>query len=193
MSSAARRVDLASIAAQPWKNGAGITREIALGPAGTGADDFGWRLSVAEVEREAPFSAFPGIDRCIVLLRGAGMELHDGAGSQVHSLRALEPWSFDGERALQARLNAGPCRDFNVMTRRGAWRAAVRVIRQAATLERSDVTLLLAAQGRWQLGAEVCDAGQGVLLDGDGEPIEARPLDAGAALLHVRLCQDGRP
>ncbi len=191
--SAARRVDLAPIAAQPWKNGAGITREIALGPAGAAADEFGWRLSVAEVERDAPFSAFPGIDRCIVVLRGAGMELHDEAGAPVHSLRPLEPWTFAGEQALHARLPSGPCQDFNVMTRRGDWRAALQVIRHAASLERADVTLLLVAQGRWQLGGEACDVAQGLLIEGAGGAIVARPLGADAALLHVRLCQDPRP
>ena len=117
--SAARRIDVGAIAPQRWKNGAGLTREIALGPAGAGLDDFGWRLSVAELERDAPFSAFPGIDRCIVVIDGAGMALHDAAGAPVRTLAPLEPWAFEGERALHAHLAHGPCRDFNVMTRRG--------------------------------------------------------------------------
>ena len=79
-----RRFDLRGIAPQPWKNGAGLTREIAFG--GASAADFDWRLSVAEVVRDAPFSAFPGIDRCITLLRGAGMHLRAVDGSMDHAL-----------------------------------------------------------------------------------------------------------
>ena len=191
--SAARCIDVGAIAPQRWKNGAGLTREIALGPAGSGLDDFGWRLSVAELERDAPFSAFPGIDRCIVVIGGAGMALHDAAGAPVRTLAPLQPWAFEGERALHARLTHGACRDFNVMTRRGAWRAELRVLREPAPLARGDVTALLVVQGRWRLGGERCEALQGLLLDGAGEAVQAVPLEANAALLHVRLCHDRRP
>ena len=65
----------------PWKNGAGRTTEIAAHPAGAALDAFAWRVSIADVERDGPFSRFPGIDRTIVLLDGAGMRLAcpDGA------------------------------------------------------------------------------------------------------------------
>ncbi|HEY9239438.1 MAG TPA: HutD family protein, partial [Burkholderiaceae bacterium] len=55
MSGSPARIDLREIAPQAWKNGAGLTREIAFG--GPGAADFDWRISVAEVARDAPFSA----------------------------------------------------------------------------------------------------------------------------------------
>jgi environmental stress-induced protein Ves len=73
---AAQRLDLRTLPPQRWKNGAGTTREIAVEPAGAGTDDFDWRLSLAEVDRDAPFSAFPGVDRCIVLLRGSHAARH---------------------------------------------------------------------------------------------------------------------
>ena len=65
------RIDLRLIAPQPWKDGAGMTREIAVG--GADAENFDWRISVAALTGDAPFSAYPGIDRCITLLHGAGM------------------------------------------------------------------------------------------------------------------------
>ncbi len=187
-----RRIDLAAIVAQRWRNGAGLTREIAVGPADAGMHDFDWRLSVAEVERDAPFSAFAGIDRCIVVLRGAGMALHDAAGARVRALEPLQPWRFAGELDLSARLAAGPCQDFNVMTRRGAWRSELAVLREPARLERGDVTLLLVACGRWRLGDTSFDTFQGLLLDGTGEPVGVTPQAPAAALLHVRLCHDRR-
>ena len=52
----------------PWKNGGGVTSELARSPQ---ADEFDWRLSVAEVATDGPFSQFPGIDRLLVLLSGA--------------------------------------------------------------------------------------------------------------------------
>ena len=72
----------------PWKNGAGRTTEIAVHPPGAALDTFAWRVSIADVERDGPFSRFPGIDRTIVLLEGAGMRLRSGR-SDTRVRRAL--------------------------------------------------------------------------------------------------------
>lgn len=188
--SSLRRIDVAAIPAQRWKNGAGLTREIAAGPPDANLHDFDWRLSVAELARGAPFSAFAGIDRHIVVLRGAGMALCDETGVLVRDLRPFEPWAFAGERALNAQLPAGPCQDLNVMTRRGAWRAEVAVVREARRLACGEVTLLLVAEGRWHIGDDAFDALQGVLHEGERGGVGASPCSAHALLLHVRLCHD---
>ncbi|NHF64479.1 HutD/Ves family protein [Xanthomonas hortorum] len=63
-----------------WRNQLGWTREILrLGDA----DVWSLRLSIAEIERDAAFSAFPGIDRELVLLHGNGMRLRFGDGASV--------------------------------------------------------------------------------------------------------------
>ena len=144
------RFDLAAIAPQPWKNGAGITREIAFGGPSTAA--FDWRLSVADIDRDAPFSAFPGIDRCIVLLQGGGMRLRAHDQSVDHALtETLAPFRFAGEIALDASLAAGPSRDLNVMTRRGAWRSDVSVLRDQGAVSRAGLALLLCVAGHWRV------------------------------------------
>ena len=189
---APQRIDIDALPAQRWKNGAGLTRELAVGPVGAGPDDFDWRLSVAEVEHDAPFSAFAGVDRCIGLLRGAGMDLVSSEGAVVHSLQPLRPWSFDGARPLTARLAATACRDFNVMTRHGRWRADVRVLHGAAALASGQVTLLLCVAGTWQAGSDTLAPMRALLWRGLDAPITVAPKAdaAGAALLHVRLCHD---
>jgi environmental stress-induced protein Ves len=104
--------------ATPWKNGMGRTRELAVHPPGAGMDDFIWRVSVAEVDSAAPFSAFAGIDRYIALLEGAGftMMLDDG---QTHALTTpFAPFAFSGEAQVTVELKGGPTRDFNLMLRR---------------------------------------------------------------------------
>jgi len=146
-------LDLQALPAVPWRNGAGLTRELALQPPDAGPD-FDWRLSVAEVERDAPFSAFPGIDRCIVLLRGAGMRLVSADGSLDQRLdRTHQAFHFPGDLTLQGMLVAGPCRDFNVMTRRGRFRAEVQVLQGDAETRPADAGLLLASLGHWSDGA----------------------------------------
>ncbi len=131
----------------PWKNGGGTTAEIAVHPQGAGFDDFGWRLSVADVTSDGAFSIFPGIDRTLVVLAGVGITLYDDGWS--HRLDASSPsLSFSGDRSVTGRLLDGPIRDFNVMTRRGVFSHSVRMI-GSETFEGPDSwTVCLARRGR---------------------------------------------
>ena len=108
---------------RPWKNGGGTTRDIIASPPGASFDDFDWRLSLAQVDRDGPFSRFDGVDRTLVLLSGA-MTLHD-ADRRIDLVRH-EPVTFEGERAIHATVAGSTTLDFNVMTRRGRARHAVR-------------------------------------------------------------------
>ncbi|MFE2108218.1 HutD family protein [Kitasatospora sp. NPDC059463] len=111
--------------ATAWRNGGGVTREVAGFPEGAGLDDFGWRVSLADVATAGPFSAFPGVDRVITLVEGPGMALTvDGAEHVVDA--PFRPFAFPGDAATDCRLLGGPLVDFNVMTRRG--RAAAGLV-----------------------------------------------------------------
>ncbi len=108
----------------PWKNGGGVTSEVARAPEG-GGGDFDWRISIAEVAEGGPFSSFPGIDRVIIRLGEAPLVLDvDGV---EHDLARFVPFAFTGEAATSAALPGGPTRDLNVMTRRGHATAEVSV------------------------------------------------------------------
>jgi environmental stress-induced protein Ves len=111
----------------PWKNGCGITSEIAVGGSG---DDFIWRLSAAEVASSGPFSRFPGVDRKIVVLSAHGMRLR--LEGRTIELAPLEPYSFDGDAETVGELTAGPVRDLNLMTRRGEAQGSMAVLRVTA-------------------------------------------------------------
>ncbi|MCX4689280.1 HutD family protein [Kitasatospora purpeofusca] len=104
--------------ATAWRNGGGVTREVAGYPAGSGLDDFEWRVSLADVGTAGPFSAFAGVDRVITLVEGPGMALTvDGTEHVVDA--PFRPFAFSGDAATDCRLLGGPLVDFNVMTRRG--------------------------------------------------------------------------
>ena len=98
-----------------WKNGAGWTRQIVRVPDG---DDWDWRLSIAEIERDAPFSLFPGIERELVLLQGNGLRLRFGNGKVTELQPPHGRIRFAGEEALSGELLDGPTHDFNLMWRR---------------------------------------------------------------------------
>jgi environmental stress-induced protein Ves len=95
---------------QPWKNGGGVTHEIARR-----ADEQGliWRLSVAEVGADGPFSAFPALTRILTVIEGAGMALE--APGTALAARPLEPVRFSGDLPIFGRLINGPLRDLNVI------------------------------------------------------------------------------
>jgi uncharacterized protein len=101
-----------------WRNGLGWTREIHAHATTASPDDWAWRLSIAEIEQDAPFSAFPGVDRELVLLSGNGLRLRFEDGE----VRELQPphdrLRFAGERAVTGELLDGPTQDFNLMWRR---------------------------------------------------------------------------
>lgn len=105
-----------------WRNQLGWTREIyRSGPDGTGEDagqDWDWRLSIAEIECDAAFSPFPGIDRVLVLLSGNGLRLRFDDGETVELQPPHDKHRFAGERAVSGELVDGATHDFNLMWRR---------------------------------------------------------------------------
>ncbi|WP_405445695.1 HutD family protein [Streptomyces erythrochromogenes] len=116
-----------------WKNGGGVTREIAAWPADADMDSFRWRASLAEVAADGPFSAFPGIDRTLTLAEGAGMDLVVGGVDRLVAER-FAPQDFAGDEPTDCRLVSGPVVNFNVMYRRGAATAETAVVRGRLTV-----------------------------------------------------------
>lgn len=132
----------------PWRNGAGLTRQIAIHPAGASVNDpFQWRISTARVGSSGPFSAFPGLDRTLLLLNGPGMALDLGPDGTHRMERPFEPVAFSGDSPASGTLLAGACTDFNVFTRRGHCQQQVQVLRAEASLPAADPLILFVAQG----------------------------------------------
>jgi len=175
-----------------WRNGRGWTREIHAhrpDPAG----DWEWRLSIAEIESDAPFSAFPGVDRELVLLHGNGLRLRFDDGES----HLLEPphgrLRFAGERPLTGELVDGPTHDFNLMWRRDAFAAELLhrpLVGPMVFFAEPGTTWalhLLAGEARFDeaSGLPLMQAGDTALVV---EPERTRLLlDGGGELLVVRL------
>jgi environmental stress-induced protein Ves len=188
-----RGVDLV---AAPWKNGGGVTREVAAFPAGSGLDAFVWRVSIADVAQAGPFSRFGGIDRTLVLLSGAGMLLDEAQGPTHTLTQPLDIARFAGETAIDARLVDGATRDLNLMVRRGAatgelevWRSEGAAATQHHRLS-ADVVLLFCAEG--SLEVTLGDSTAVALARDDTLHIEAPEglmckVSGAGALLAIRL------
>ena len=170
---------------EPWKNGGGWTREIARFPEG---GDWSWRVSVAEVGRDGPFSIFPGCDREIVLLAGQGMDLAFDGGQTVRLAPPHARLRFSGERPLSASLVEGPTIDFNLIWKREAFEATLLhrpIVGSMLFFGEPGVTwvlYVLAGQvhtrgGRLDAGDAACIAlapGQRDVIDGGGELLLAK-------------------
>ncbi|TWO72783.1 HutD family protein [Caenimonas sedimenti] len=104
-------VTLAEVAASPWRNGGGVTRELLAWPA---VADWELRVSVADIASDGPFSAYPGIERWFAVLEGGAVRLR--VGQDEHTLDAdSAPLRFDGAAPVDCRVAADGTRDFNLM------------------------------------------------------------------------------
>lgn len=101
----------------PWRNGGGVTRELLTWPPLSG-DDWAVRVSVATIDKDGPFSAFPGIQRWFAVLDGEGVQLTFGPASQTLA-PGDTPLAFQGNDAPGCTLIDGSTRDLNLMSRGG--------------------------------------------------------------------------
>lgn len=103
------------VAPTAWKNGGGTTRVLLTLPA---HGDWHLRISMADVQQDGPFSAYPGVERWLSFVEGAGMALDFDSGTQTLT-PADSPLRFDGATPPHGRLLQGPVRDLNLMNKGG--------------------------------------------------------------------------
>lgn len=133
-----RRIRPSDHRVQPWKNGGGTTTEIVREPAAGGA--FLYRISIADVASNGPFSRFDGYDRHIMVLEGKGMRLDCGAHGML-DLEPLAPRFFSGDWDVTGTLVEGPVRDFNLIVDRSRMRSSLEVVSNGGRIQ-ADVCIL---------------------------------------------------
>jgi environmental stress-induced protein Ves len=97
----------------PWKNGGGVTKELFK-------EEGRFRLSVARVAQDGPFSIFEGVHRHLLVLEGVGIFLNE------KRLLPHQIINFSGEEKIFAKLIEGPITDFNVMVNQDFGEARVQ-------------------------------------------------------------------
>lgn len=168
----------------PWKNGGGETVEIAVFPHDASVETFDWRISMAGVKEDGPFSIFPGVDRTLSVLEGTGIDLTiDGRGA-TRLTQQSAPLAFPADAPTMARLVDGPIRDLNVMSRRGAFSHVVEDWTAPMLDSHSDhCRLIFSKRGDLRVSsgdqhdtfyppdALLCDRGEAISVTGEGEII----------------------
>jgi len=163
MSRVVRCIDVPS---QRWRNGGGTTRELLAWPPG---GDWQVRVSVAEIEADGPFSAYPGVERWFTVLQGAGVELSiDGATQRLQ--RGDAPVQFAGAATVGCRLLDGPTRDLNLMLRRAGGRLQAAADGQAWLPAAAKCGLFTAVAGVCQAGTQQHELPAYALLWFDSAP-----------------------
>jgi uncharacterized protein len=125
-----------------WKNGLGLTRQVAIHPLGATAANFDWRISIARLDQSAAFSPYPGIERCLAVLEGE-MRLQRDSYAPLTLTCDSPPVYFSGETASSGEVVSGPVLDLNIMYRAAHWHVSLQ--RMRASSPRDTVCMEFAA------------------------------------------------
>jgi environmental stress-induced protein Ves len=116
------RLDPAAYRRTPWKNGGGITIDIAdayaPGAVAGGWSGMLWRLGRTQIVEPGPFSDLSGYDRILTVIGGRGLVLEVAGGTALDAREPFCPVRFRGEDRITSRLEAGPVAVLNLMSDR---------------------------------------------------------------------------
>jgi uncharacterized protein len=111
-------LDPASYRHVPWKNGGGVTIDIAVtmlpGFAPGSWEGMVWRFSRTAIVTPGPFSDLSGYDRRLALVSGQGLVLGTPVG-EIDVRQPFRPVRFAGETSIVSRLEAGPVEVVNLI------------------------------------------------------------------------------
>jgi uncharacterized protein len=166
---------------QPWKNGGGLTREIAVAFSDDEATSVLWRVSLATIDRDGPFSEYRGYDRTIVALDVGAVEL-DVDGERI-VLEPGQPHEFRGEARVACRLRGGATRDLNAMTLRDAFVHDVEIVTstQRFILDDDEIAFVYAIEGAAAVENTPCEAGDTIWLQ-EAEAVDVRTGGSAAVI-----------
>ncbi|HEV2554329.1 MAG TPA: HutD family protein [Bosea sp. (in: a-proteobacteria)] len=183
-----------SFRSKPWKNGGGVTLDIADATA-PGADPSGWegmvwRLGRTAIVQPGPFSDLTGYERLQAVIVGSGLVL-EGPSGEIDLRRPFVPVRYDGGLPLVSRLENGPVEVVNLIVDRALCSADLAVPEPGATITLTHGIHILYAPGEAVTarcdGAEVTVPG-GHALQIDAEAGVSLTVEAGQGLLaSIRL------
>ena len=132
-----QRVDEHS--AMPWANGLGTSYEVASDRNVDGV--WTWRVAIAPIVLDGPFSVMPGVDRELVVIEGNGMVLN----VDDESVKCMpgQVVRFSGDSVTIARLVDGPTVDLGLMTVRGSVTGSMLVVVDVGDVTDSNVILAI--------------------------------------------------
>ncbi len=112
----------------PWKNGQGVTEEIALAPpeVDLASKQLLWRLSRAPILATGSFSSFPGLERLLTLVEGKTLGFNRNGKRMI--LKPGDIYQFSGDEKVEVDLPAGPVKDLGLLFRKEKVQAEMELL-----------------------------------------------------------------
>ena len=149
----------------PWKNGGGVTVDIAdayaPGVAPGSWSGMLWRFGRTEIVTAGPFSDLSGFDRILTVIGGRGLLLDIEGGRTLDVREPYRPMRFRGEDRIVSRLEAGPVAVLNLMADRKRYVIDVAIVGDGVVALDGEINLVYA------LEQSALDIGEGASLAPD--------------------------
>ena len=126
------RLDPKAYRRTPWKNGGGVTIDIADdyapgAPPGSWSGML-WRFGRTQIVTPGPFSDLSGFDRILTVIGGRGLWLDIAGGISLDVREPFRPVRFRGEDRIVSRLEAGPVAVLNLLADRTRYEIDVAIL-----------------------------------------------------------------
>ena len=185
--SSIRRIGAAQYRRTPWKNGGGVTIDIA-GEYLPGAEEGGWsglvwRVGRTRIDVPAPFSDLSGTERILTVIAGRGLLLQVIGGEALDVREPFRPVRFPGDWAIRSVLEDGPVEVLNLIADRRLAAIEVQFPAEGA----------VAAVGTGDIVLYAPDEAASVTIDGEILDVPGGDAVRFATLVPVEIaCRAGR-
>ena len=137
----------------PWANGRGTSFEIASDRNEAG--EWSWRLAMAPVNENGPFSRIECVNRSLAVVEGAGMLLSvDRKKLQCLPMQVVQ---FRGDAITEATLTDGPIMDINLMVRRKEADGEMAIVSDAGLLNSASIVVAVGGSAQVKSGELTID------------------------------------
>ena len=135
----------------PWANGRGTSYEIASDRNEAG--EWTWRLAMAPVNEDGPFSRIECVNRFLAVVEGAGMLLTvDRKKLQCLPMQVVR---FRGDAITEATLTDGPIMDINLMVRRKEADGEMAIVSDAGVLQGASIVIAVGGSTKVKCGDSI--------------------------------------
>lgn len=152
----------------PWANGRGTSFEIASDRNEAG--EWSWRLAMAPVNEDGPFSRIECVNRFLAVVQGNGMLLTvDRKKLQCLPMQVVR---FRGDAITEAALTDGPIMDINLMIRRKEADGDMTLVSESGSLNVASIIVAIGGSAQVECGDSTIELEpHDSILEGDGETV----------------------
>jgi environmental stress-induced protein Ves len=188
-----RLIRYSDLTVMPWKNGAGVRRDVVHSKHQNTGSDGGWLISIADLNENAQFSNYPDVTRWFLPISRGWVTLvldADGTELPVELTETSPAHEFSGAINVRCVLHDGPMKALNVMTHGSRTAVSLERVRlQSSTWltlpssQEGEVSFLIVTDGVCRVKSDAWSgpvAKLNSLINDSGKPetFELNPLES---------------